>query len=89
MNNVKQLHELAVVFDRTKLFYLKRLVNSFVEANPVLKPMQKDIEHMFKVLKDEQARRLSLYAALDRTNDPMEINLINMNIDVATYERRA
>lgn len=92
MNNVIKLGlKLRIIYDRSKLFFLKRLINSFVESNPVLKPVQ---DHVIVIvtnnlLLDKQARSLMLYALMQETADPLIIQLLGMHLDAVKYEKRA
>lgn len=88
MSNVVELDQrpLAIIYDRAKFFYLKRLVNSFVTANPHLRPLQKQLDAAFKLHRDKQARLLIIYNLMNETMDPIIINLLGMNQDIVRYQ---
>jgi hypothetical protein len=72
----------AIIYDYKKFFYLKQLLNSYLDANPKLKTTQKEVDKLMKSIKDYQGKLLTFQGLMMRTNDPILITLLGMNMDI-------
>lgn len=72
----------AIVYDRQKFFFLKQLLNSYLNANEFMKPAQKSIDSLLKTSKNKVEKILLLQQLILNTNDPIAITVVGMNMDI-------
>lgn len=79
--------QMAIVYDRQKFFFLKQLLNSYLNANPVLKPAQLQLDTLMKGIVEWQGKAVTLQHLMMQTNDPAVITMLGMNMDILRLDK--
>lgn len=77
----------AIIYDKQKFFFLKRLLNSYLDANPTLKPLQKHLDQLLRKIPVWQGKAMTLQHLMMTTNDPINITLLGMNMDIIRVDK--
>lgn len=77
----------AIIYDRQRFFFLKRLLNAYLDAHPVLKPAQKHLEVLLAQTRDWQVKTSTIQQLMMTTNDPITITVLGMNMDILRVDK--
>lgn len=72
----------AIIYDKQKFFFLKQLLNSYLNANSFMKPAQKSIDSLMKTATTKTQKLALLQELILNTTDPIAITLVGMNMDI-------
>lgn len=70
------------IIDKQKFFYLKQLLNSYLNIHPEFKPAQKHLDQLMRRIPEWQGKAVTLQHLMMNTNDPVQITLLGMNMDI-------
>lgn len=77
----------AIIYDKQKFFFLKQLLNSYLNVNPHLKHSQKQLDKLLKTTPAWQGKAITLQHLMMTTNDPVVITMLGMNMDILRIDK--